>query len=226
MELLIAGPAGPLEAIYHAPQGPNGEILAVPRAVSVVCHPHPAHGGNMHSTVTFRIAKGLEQAGVAALRINFRGVGRSAGQHHGAGAEGEDAAAALSYLGERHPGVSRWAAGFSFGSRTVFGLAQKDPSIERLILVGFPARVYPLPGVDQLARPALFIWGENDEFGVLADLRAQFPNLPPAFEFEQIPNADHFFRRHTKQLEEHVQRWAEAALGNRQDQSSSNHLRT
>jgi uncharacterized protein len=225
MELHISGPAGPLEAIYHAPRGPSGEALEQPRAVCVVCHPHPAHGGNMHSTVTYRIAKGLEQAGVACVRLNFRGVGRSAGQHHGQGAEEGDAAAGLSYLGERHPGVRRWAAGFSFGSRTVFGLAKRDSSIERLVLVGFPARAYPLEGVDQLAQPALFVWGSDDEYGSLADLRAQFPRLPANFEFYEIAGADHFLRRHTKELEERVQRWAVAALSSATDQPSGTRSR-
>jgi alpha/beta superfamily hydrolase len=217
MELFIDGPEGPLEAIYHAPRGPDGAPLDQPPAVAVVCHPHPAHGGNMHSTVTFRIAKGLERAGVAGLRINFRGVGRSAGRYHGAGGEEGDAEAALSWLAERHPGAALWAAGFSFGSRTVFGLAKRRPDIQRLVLVGFPARAYPLPGVDLLDRPALFIWGAEDEYGNLSDLRAQFPRLSERFEFEELPGSDHFFRRSTKELEERVWRWASAALASNGD---------
>jgi alpha/beta superfamily hydrolase len=146
------------------------------------------------------------------LRINVRGVGESAGVHDGNGAEEEDARAALNWLAERHPHVECWAAGFSFGSRTVFGLALKEPTIRRLLLVGFPARVYPLDGVDQLTIPTLFIWGDRDEFGTRVDLLQQYPNLPATHALQEIEGADHFFRRFTKELESQVREYAQAAL--------------
>ncbi len=211
MEFFIPGPEGRLQSLYHEPWGldPGEE----PRAVAAVCHPHPAHGGNMNSTVTFRIARGLQRCGVACLRFNFRGVGESEGAYHGEGGEEGDARAALDWLSERFPGAPVWAAGFSFGSRTVFGLARHDRSIERLLLIGFPARVYPLPGVDELRIPAYFLWGDQDEFGTLRDLREQYPALPEAFEFEEIPGADHFFRPRTLIVEERVRAHAGRVLG-------------
>ncbi len=205
MTLFVPGPEGRLEALYHEPEGPV-------RAISVVCHPHPAHGGNMNSTVAFRTARGLQAAGVACVRINFRGVGESEGRYHGEGGEEGDALAALEWLIERHPGKPVWAAGFSFGSRTVFGLALREPRIERLVLVGFPARAYPLEGVDRLDRPALFVWGAEDEYGTLRDLRAQYPELPGPFEFREIESADHFFKKYTKELEAIVHEYASNAL--------------
>ncbi len=213
MTLFIPGPEGQLEALFHEPLGlPAG---APPRAVAVVCHPHPAHGGNMNSTVTFKTARGLQSAGLACLRINFRGVGESGGVYHGQGGQGGeegDARAGLDWLQAKYPGAPLWAAGFSFGSRTVFGLAKRDAQIERLVLVGFPARAYPLEGVDQLGRPAYFIWGDQDEYGTLSDLREQYPQLPDTFEFAELPGADHFFKRSTRELEEHVHDYANRAL--------------
>jgi alpha/beta superfamily hydrolase len=219
MELLIPGPCGPLEALYHEPRGVDP---AAPRAVAAVCHPHPrpelldphtTHpGGNMHSTVTFKIARGLQNAGVAGLRFNFRGVQGSAGEHDGQGAEEQDLAAALDWLGTKHPGCPRFAAGFSFGSRTAFGLAQRDPSIDWVVLVGFPLRAYDLRGLDQLRPPGLLVWGSEDSFGNLDDLRAQYPHLPPRFETVQIPGADHFFKRYTKDLEAVVEQYARRVL--------------
>ena len=212
MSLFVPGPEGQLEALYHEPLDEQGQPLERARAVSVVCHPHPAHGGTMHSTVAFRTARGLQAAGVACLRFNFRGVGESAGEHHGEGGEEGDALAALDWLAERHPGVPTWAAGFSFGSRTVFGLALREPRIERLVLVGFPLTAFPLDGVDRLEVPTLFVWGDTDEYGSLAELRRRYPDLPSSFTLHEIQDADHFFKRHTKELEQLVHDWASRAL--------------
>src|SRR5207247_11077403 len=62
----IAGPAGRLEAILMAPDGP-------PVAAGVVCHADPLRGGVMHFKVVFRAAKAVQQTEVAGLRLTFRG---------------------------------------------------------------------------------------------------------------------------------------------------------
>ena len=62
---------------------------------AVVCHPHPLFGGTMHNKVVYRLARGLRRAGIVVLRFNFRGVGRSAGEHAHLEGEIEDARAAL-----------------------------------------------------------------------------------------------------------------------------------
>jgi uncharacterized protein len=203
LEFTIPGPVGRLEALYHEAEGTDR-----PRALCVVCHPHPLHGGTMHSTVAFRIARGLQMAGIASLRINFRGVGASQGTHDGEGGEEGDALAALEWLAERHPDVPWWGAGFSFGSRTVFGLAKRERRIERLVLVGFPLGIYDLPDADRLAQPTLFVWGERDQYGTLSDFQSRYPSTPPHLELREIPQADHFFKRHTKELEGIVREWA------------------
>lgn len=207
MDFFIPGPEGRLEALYHPPADRE-----VPLAVAVVCHPHPAHGGNMHSTVTFKTARGLQSAGIACLRINFRGVGKSEGHYHGEGGEEGDALAALEWLAERHPGTPWWAAGFSFGSRTVFGLARREARIERLALIGFPLKAFDLPGLTEVRQPTLMIWGSEDEFGTLADFHAQYPEVPEHFDLLELPGADHFFKRHTKELEDRVAAWAKRQL--------------
>lgn len=208
MQLFFDGPVGALQAIYHPPLHTDR-----PRAVSCVCHPHPVHGGRMESTVVFKTARALQHAGIACLRFNFRGVGKSAGTYDGVGGEEGDAAAALDWLAAKHPNVPVWAAGFSFGSRTVFGLAKRDARIERLVLVGFPLRAFELPDVDRLTQPTLFVWGEHDEFGTLADLQSAYPQLPAHFRFHVVPGDDHFFRPNTRELEEVVRAWADEQLG-------------
>src|SRR4051812_1608426 len=97
--LFIEAPHGRLEAIWKEPRG-------AALGAALVLHPHPLHGGTMHNKVVFRTARGLEDAGLATLRVNFRGVGQSTGTHTGArGGEQEDARVALDYLVDRYPSL-------------------------------------------------------------------------------------------------------------------------
>ena len=59
----------------------------------------------MHNKVVFRLARGLRKAGMVVLRFNFRGVGRSQGEHGNLEGEIEDARAALGWLRERYPAL-------------------------------------------------------------------------------------------------------------------------
>src|SRR5207237_647182 len=74
--LFIGAPHGRVEAILKEPSGE-------PRGAALVLHPHPLHGGTMHNKVVFRTARALTDARLVTLRINFRGVGLSPGQHPG-----------------------------------------------------------------------------------------------------------------------------------------------
>jgi len=47
----------------------------------VVCHPHPLYGGDMRNNVVDALVRALSETGVAAVRFDFRGVGRSGGEH-------------------------------------------------------------------------------------------------------------------------------------------------
>ena len=127
----FAGPAGRLEAVLVHPEGP-------PVAAAVVCHAHPLHGGMMHFKVVYRAAKALQSAGLAVLRFNFRGVGRSEGAHdHGTG-EQEDARAALFEMQGRFPGLPLVLGGFSFGSAVALGVAARDARVRAVFALGYP----------------------------------------------------------------------------------------
>jgi len=206
----IPGPSGTLEARLWLPSEVGG--VETPLAACVVCHPHPSHGGTMNNSVVFRTARGLQAAGVATLRFNFRGVGRSAGVHDGAGAEEEDLRAALDFMQERYPGLPLWAAGFSFGSRQVVGLLPREPRIERIVLVALPVLAYPCEVAAQVDRPGLLVMAELDTFGTLSSALERFPNLGQ-LETKEVSGADHFFVGKLEELQEHVRAYAAQALG-------------
>jgi hypothetical protein len=207
MTLFLQGPSGRLEAKLWTPS--DGRP---PRAACVVCHPHPLAGGTMDTTAVYRTARGLEQAGLAVLRFNFRGVKRSEGRHDGAGGEELDLAAALDWMAEHHPDRELWAAGFSFGARTVASRVRVEERVRRVVLVALPVRAYDCSFVREVRQPGLIVMAGNDEFGTLADLREQFPDLPPALELDEIADTDHFFTDKGLELQARVQAWAERVL--------------
>ncbi|HYE14236.1 MAG TPA: alpha/beta family hydrolase [Pyrinomonadaceae bacterium] len=213
--LFIPAPHGRLEAILKEPRA-GGR----PRGAALVLHPHPLHGGTMHNKVVFRTARGLEDAGLVTLRVNFRGVGQSTGEHDQArGGEQEDARLGLDYLDENYRGLPVFLAGFSFGARVGLEVGIKDPRVGFLVGVGTPlgmeGRDYDFSFLDKCRKPLLLVHGEQDEFGKASDVRALASRLAQECEAraEIIPGAGHFFDRQLEDLRRVVAAWAAEMLG-------------
>src|SRR5687767_13648454 len=127
--LLIPVEHGQLEAILKEPR-------QVPRAAALVLHPHPLGGGTMHNKVVFRAASALNDAGLISLRINFRGVGQSSGEHDEGRGETEDVRAGLEYLAETFAKQQITLCGFSFGARVGLEVGIADERVRFLISIG------------------------------------------------------------------------------------------
>lgn len=104
---------------------PEGEAAAA----AVVCHAHPLHGGMMHFKAVFRAAKALQEQGLAVLRFNLGGVGRSEDVHDHAKGEQDDASAALDEMERRFPGRPLVLGGFSFGAAVALLVGAKQPRV-------------------------------------------------------------------------------------------------
>jgi alpha/beta superfamily hydrolase len=210
--LFIKAPHGRIEAILKEPRVEGG---ASPRGAALVLHPHPLHGGTMHNKVVFRIARGLGDAGLVTLRINFRGVGHSTGEHdHARGGEQQDALLALDYLAEKYPGLPVTLAGFSFGARVGLEVGTVDERVRRLIGVGTPAgmddRDYDFSFISECRKPLLLVHGERDEFASPDKIQALARQLPPEtpVSIQIIPGAGHFFDQQLEELRRIVADWA------------------
>lgn len=187
--LFIEAPHGRLEAILKEPR--NGPA----RGVALVLHPHPLGGGTMHNKVVFRAAAALNDAGLVVLRINFRGVGQSTGEHDEGRGEIEDVRAGLDYLAERYGNERITLAGFSFGARVGMEVGIKDSRVFDLISIGTPVDKYDFTFLTECRKPILFVHGDRDEFGSVDNVRALVRSLPPeaGARLEIIEAADHFF---------------------------------
>jgi alpha/beta superfamily hydrolase len=201
----LAGPVGPLEALYE-------EAGSAPRAAALVLHPHPLYGGTMHNKVVYRLARALRRAGLPTLRINFRGVGASAGRYDEGRGEVDDARAALDWLAARQAGRPLWVAGFSFGAWVGVTLGGRDPRVVRLVAAGLPVK---LEGLGYLAglghRPILVVQGQHDEHGPPSAVRDALAAHPTA-RLRVVPDTDHFFDGRLDDLEREVLAFAEGGL--------------
>lgn len=203
--LFIPVPHGRLEAILKE----SRENPA--RGVALVLHPHPLGGGTMHNKVVFRAASALNDAGLTTLRINFRGVGQSTGEHDEGRGEIEDVRSALDYLTQQYPREPVTLAGFSFGSRVGMEVGIADSRVVNLISIGTPVDKYDFTFLKSCRKPILFVHGDRDEFGGAVKVRALAGSLPPEAHAQVtiIENADHFFEGHLDEMKRAITEWME-----------------
>jgi len=192
---------GTLEAILKEPIGE-------PAGVALVCHPHPLGGGTMHNKVVYRAAAGLVEAGLVALRFNFRGVGASTGAHDDGDGEKQDVKDALDYLSENYPRQPIILAGFSFGSRVGAEVSLDDERISRLISIGTPVDKYDFSFLKTNQKPILFVHGDHDEFGAVENLEKLVGQVAASDkQLIVFENCGHFFDEHLNELKNVVRDW-------------------
>ncbi|MSP61579.1 MAG: hypothetical protein EXR72_14815 [Myxococcales bacterium] len=165
----------------------------------VICHPHPAFGGTLHTPLVAALAGALAGAGLRVLRFNFRGIGRSGGTASGGRVEERDVAAACAFLGAG--GASEIAiAGYSFGAlmaAKAIGRALVLPS--RYLALGFPTTIIG-DHADRIAEvtralaavPSLLVSGTADQFSEIGRLREWTAGRPDA-RLVALPDQGHFF---------------------------------
>jgi uncharacterized protein len=198
----LVGPAGRLEALLDTPEP------SPVRAAVVFAHPHPQHGGTMHTKVVFQGAKALSRIGCAVLRFNFRGVGASQGEFDRGEGEQADFRAALDYMAARYPGVSLWAAGFSFGSWVALEVGALDDRVSVLIGIAPPVvtsvsgQDYTFEATLESTKPKFFVQGEADEVCPLEGMWQFYGRLQEPKELAVIDGASHLFDGKTQEVGE------------------------
>lgn len=206
MNVDVTGPVGRLEALV---EGPAAATFA-----AVVCHPHPALGGTLHTHASYRLAKAVVARGGTALRFNYRGVGRSAGRYDGGRGEAEDTRAALDWLAASRPGLPLLACGFSFGAWMALLACGPDPRVSGLLLAGVAVKAQGLEDfretgrIRDLEKPVAVVQAGEDTLGPPADIEAALDGSRAPRRFAVVPGASHLFVEALPEL----QREAEAAV--------------
>lgn len=192
-EVFIPGDAGRLEALLELPDGGVDPVGGV-----VVAHPHPLHGGTMVQPLVHHVARACRRRGLATLRFNFRGVGRSEGAYSGV-EEYRDVQAAAGFLrAELGGGLPVALAGYSFGSVMASVAVTEGEAAVGLALVAFPLRWEEfMPGffahLGEYAGPVLALCGERDDIAPPGEVEGFLRGVGIDPTIVVIPGADHFF---------------------------------
>lgn len=191
------GAAGPLECLLTWPA--RGE----PRAGIVVFSPSPLLGGDMENNVTEALAHGAAARGFAALRVNYRNVGRSGGDTgglprfewwHALRESGdftpalEDARTALAAAAREFEVVA--LTGYSFGAWIAASLVD-DGATLRIGAVAPPLRHHDFRVLESTAVQGVLVVAGSDQLDPpppAAEIRARFPHLA----VHVVADADHF----------------------------------
>jgi uncharacterized protein len=197
----LTGPAGRLEAILWTPSA------GMPRIAAVVCHPHPLFGGTMHNKVVYQAAKSLDAVGLAVLRFNFRGTGKSEGKHDRGERERGDVSAALDFLAAEYPDIPLLVAGFSFGCWVGLRVGCEDARVRLLIGLGAPVNSADFSYLTRCEKPKLFVLGANDIYGAPDKLKSVVSSVPGENRIVIVEDADHFFVGKLDQVDAAITNW-------------------
>lgn len=202
---------GYLEAVLKEPP-------ETPRGAAVVCHPHPLHGGTMHTKAVYRTAQAFNDAGLAALRFDFRGVGTSTGSFDDGIGERDDLRAAVDWLEARYPSLPLFVGGFSFGSKIALTVGAADARVAALLGLGLPIDLddgYDYGFLADTDKPVLVVQGEQDQFGSGERVAKTIGPLGTHITVVRIPGSDHFFTGRLDELRATVRGYYESGPGSR-----------
>lgn len=166
----------------------------------VLCHPHPAGGGDKDVPLLVYLAQKVAAAGMACLRFDFGGVAGSSGDFTDGAEEPLDAAAAWRFLSE-YESVERdrvALAGWSFGAwMAIHALADGVPAFS-LEAIAPPLNGYRWDEVAfRLAGSKTrrhYLIGDRDQFCPV-DVLLEFTKAVSPEEPERVTvleGADHF----------------------------------
>lgn len=178
-----------LEAVF---QGEKSSPAAV------ITHPHPLFGGTMNNYVVEAMADAFLEAGYAALRFNFRGVGNSGGRRSADETCTSDVAGALDYIREIGSAPAL-LAGYSFGTWVNAHLPAKIQPPE-MVMISPPVAMMDFSAITALPTLTLAVTGEHDEIAPPELIRQRLALWNPEAHFRIIENGDHFFGASLRQL--------------------------
>lgn len=196
--ILVAGPAGDLEALVLPPAKELQKILVI------FCHPHPLYGGTMENKVVTTAGRAFYDLGLWHIRFNFRGIGVSQGEYgHGQG-EIQDLLAIIAWAKKNFSDYDLWLGGFSFGSYIAMQGAIQEPLVKQLITIAPAVNHFDFKEAEHVQCPWLLLMGEADELVPIAEVKQWVNALSKPVDVIYFPYVGHFFHGHLVELREQL----------------------
>ena len=144
----------------------------------------------MRSLVISVLFAELSAAGLACLRFNFRGVGRSTGSYADGVGEQLDVVAALATMADAVPAAPIALVGWSFGADVCLNV--DDAHVAGWVAIAPPLRFHAPFFAASDPRPKHVVLAAHDEFRPAADVEADVTDWV-ATTVAVVPGASHFF---------------------------------
>ncbi len=198
--VLVSGPVGQIEVALSVPSGAASGF-------AIVCHPHPLMGGTMDNKVVTTLVRVCRDAGLVAIRFNFRGVAASAGSFDQGIGEQRDVLALAHWAQTQFALPWRVLAGFSFGAyvsaQVLVTLTADVATIDAVTanpVVSAPALLLVAPPVTRFALSAQtlpagtrVIYGDADEVVEPTAIADWLAAASSDVQITVVPDAGHFF---------------------------------
>ena len=192
-DVSIPGPDGRrVEGRYTSTEDPESPI-------ALVFAPDPRFGGTMNNRVVLGLHRAFQSAGFAALRINYRCVGRSQGiQTDDGSGEISDATTATAFLQAERPRAAKcWVAGYSFGAWVALQLIMRRPELAGFVVVSPPVNLYDFTFLSPCPASGLIVTGRADKTVPKRDSMELITRLVEQertqIAHSVIPRANHFY---------------------------------
>ena len=204
-EVIFQGPEGRLEGRFH----PQGNLDS---PIAIILHPHPEYSGTMNNKVVYNLHYLFYKMGFSCLRFNFRGVGKSDGEHDGSEGELADSAIALDWLqNQNQDSKEYWICGISFGAWVGMQLLMRRPEILKFVLVSPPVGKYDFNFLAPCPASGVVINADKDplvEVNLIKDVVKRL-NQQKTINVKQevIKSSDHFFNNNENKVIEKVKKY-------------------
>lgn len=174
--------------------------------VVIICHPHPQYGGNMHNNVVSGIYNNLIKNTISCLRFNFRGVGRSSGNHSDGTGELSDVKACIDFLIKDKNYESIIICGYSYGAAIGCSVINYSDKIIGYIAISFPFDFMgsKYKDLSQSSKPKLFIQGNQDTVAFYEKFEENYNFYHDPKRKKIINGADHFYWNYEQQVADEV----------------------
>ncbi|MHA2281093.1 MAG: alpha/beta hydrolase [Promethearchaeota archaeon] len=172
------------------------------KPIILICHPHPQYGGNMFNNVVSSVFNALIKNNISCLRFNFRGVGRSTGNHSDGSGELSDVHACIDFLIDERHFKKIILCGYSYGAAVGCSAVNYSEKIIGYISISFPWGFMGLKykEMSQTSKPKLFIQGNRDTIPIEENYSFYYDPKRK----KMIDGADHFYGGYEDQVANEV----------------------